>query len=110
MLETLPDGALLCGDAGFVGYEFARTVLASGRGLLVRVGANVTLWKQLGDVRESMHTVYVWPDKAAARREPPLAFRHVVVQGPRHPLHLIVRLLPGRRLSDRQAADVDRAR
>jgi len=110
MLDALPDGALLCGDAGFVGYEFARTVLGSGRGLLVRVGANVTLWKQLGYVRESLHTVYVWPEKAAARREPPLAFRHVVVQGPRHPIHLIVSLPPGRRLTDRQVADLYRAR
>ena len=110
MLETLPDASLLLGDAGFVGYDFAQTVLTSGRGLLVRVGANVTLWKQLGYVRESMKTVSVWPDQAAARRDPPLVFRHVVVQGPRHPIHLIVSLPPGQRLSDRQVADVYRAR
>lgn len=110
MLETLPEESLLCGDAGFVGYDFAQTVLSSGRGLLVRVGANVTLWKQLGYVRESMKTVYVWPEKAAARSDPPLVFRHVIVQGPRHPIHLIVSLPPGQRLTDRQVADVYRAR
>lgn len=110
MLPTLPDSSLLCGDAGFVGYDFLSSVLTRGCGLLVRVGANVTLWKQLGYVRESLGTVYIWPEQAAARLAPPLVFRHVVVQGPRHPIHLIVHLPLGHRLSDRQVADLYRAR
>lgn len=48
MLDALPAGALLTADAGFVGYDLAQAVLAGGRQLLVRVGSNVTLLKQLG--------------------------------------------------------------
>ncbi|MBX3436379.1 MAG: IS4 family transposase, partial [Planctomycetaceae bacterium] len=110
MLDTLPADALLTADAGFVGYDFAQAVLAGGRQLLVRVGSNVTLLKQLGYVRESAGTVYLWTDQAASRRDEPLVFRHVVVQGPRHPLHLIVSVLSPRRLSDRQVAALYRAR
>jgi hypothetical protein len=110
MLDDLPAEALLTGDAGFVGYDFAQQVLASGRQLLVRVGSNVTLLKQLGYVRESAGTVYLWTDQAASRRDEPLVFRHVVAQGPRHPIHLIVSLLDPRRLSDRQVAELYRAR
>ncbi|MBT5018864.1 MAG: transposase [Planctomicrobium sp.] len=80
MLDSLPENALLTGDAGFVGYGFARTVLESGSQLLVRVGANVKLLKKLGYVRESNGIVYVWTDKAARSEQPPLVFRLVVVQ------------------------------
>ncbi|MBL4883436.1 MAG: transposase [Planctomycetaceae bacterium] len=59
MLESLPENSLLTGDAGFVGYDFARSVLESGSQLLVRVGANVKLLKKLGFVRESNGIVYV---------------------------------------------------
>jgi IS4 transposase len=110
MLEALPQTSVLCGDAGFVGYDFAAAVLQSGRGLLVRVGANVTLLKQLGFVHESLWTVYVWPEKPARRRPPPLVFRHVVFQGPRTPIHVIVALPAGVRLSDRQVGAIYRAR
>ena len=45
MLENLPEDSLLTADPGFVGYDFAKQVLASGCQLLVRVGANVKLLK-----------------------------------------------------------------
>jgi Transposase DDE domain len=110
MLEGLPQQALLTGDAGFVGYDFTRTVLERGAELLVRVGSNVTLLKQLGYVRESAGTVCVWPDKAARKGQPPLVFRMIVVQGPKHPLYLIVSVRDRNRLSDRQVAELYRAR
>ncbi|MEZ6050481.1 MAG: hypothetical protein R3C02_03695 [Planctomycetaceae bacterium] len=69
MLETLPDASLLLGDA-FVGYDFAQTAFDRGRGLLVRVGANVTLWKQLGYVRESTK-----PSLCGPIRRPPAVIR-----------------------------------
>ncbi|MCA9109050.1 MAG: transposase, partial [Planctomycetaceae bacterium] len=93
-----------------MGYDFAQAVLSSGGGLLVCVWANVSLWKQMGYVRESMKTVYGWPEKAAAGSDPPLVTRHFIAQGPQHPIHLIVTLPPGQRLSDRQVADINRAR
>ncbi|QDT32311.1 transposase [Thalassoglobus polymorphus] len=110
MLDSLPQNALLTGDAGFVGYSFASTVLDHGSQLLVRVGANVKLLKKLGFVRESNGIVYVWTDKAARKQQPPLVFRLVVVQSARHPVYLITSVTNQSRLSEKQIADLYRAR
>lgn len=110
MLDSLPENALLTGDAGFVGYDFARTVLESGSELLVRVGANVKLLKKLGYVRESNGMVYVWTDQAARRKQPPLVFRLVVVQSPRHPVYLITSVTSKTKLTDTQVGNLYRAR
>jgi hypothetical protein len=63
MLGSAPVGALLTADAGFVGYDLCKTVLAAVRHLLVRVGSNVTLLKKLGYAREHDGLVYLWPDR-----------------------------------------------
>jgi hypothetical protein len=110
MLDRLPAGSLLAADPGFVGYDFARTVLAGGCQLLVRVGSNVKLLKNLGFVRESDGIVNVWTDKAARREEPPLVFRLVVIQSARHPVYLITSVTGKTRLSDGEIADLYRAR
>jgi hypothetical protein len=68
MLDGLPAGALVVADAGFVGYETWEAVLAGGRQLLVRVGANVRLLRGLGYARERDGLVYLWPDREAAGR------------------------------------------
>ena len=73
MLGELPLAALIAADAGFVGYELLRTVIDSGRHVLVRVGSNVRLLKKLGWAKESAGTVYLWPDRAAQKNQPPLA-------------------------------------
>lgn len=110
MLSELPANSLLTADAGFTGYDFAKTVLQSGCELLIRVGSNVTLLKKLGYVRESGGTVYVWPDKAARSQQPPLVFRLVVTQGPRHPIYLITSVTSRNVLSDAQVAELYRSR
>lgn len=110
MLESLPENGLLTGDAGFVGYDFARAVLGSGRHLLIRVGANVRLLKKLAYVRESEGTVYVWPEKAAKGLEPPLVFRLVVAQGPRHPIYLLTSVRNPKTLSDQAVRELYRKR
>ena len=110
MLDSLPAKALLTGDAGFVGYDFLKTVLDSGRQILVRVGSNVTLLKQLGYVRESHNTVYAWPDKAAAKNSEPLVFRLITVQAPKSVLYLIVSVRDEKQLSNRQVAEIYHAR
>ena len=110
MLDGLPEDSLLTADPGFVGYDFAKTVLSSGCELLVRVGSNVKLLKKLGFVRESNGIVYVWPDKAARKQQPPLVFRLVVVQSARHPVYLITSVTSRAKLSDAQFADLYRAR
>jgi hypothetical protein len=110
MLDELPPDALLTADAGFVGYEFWQTLLASGREFVIRVGGNVRLLQQLGFVRESAGTIYLWPNQAARRGQPPLVLRLVVVQGARHPWYLVTSVHSSRRLSDRQVAEIYRRR
>jgi Transposase DDE domain len=93
MIAALPPGALVTADAGFVGYAYWRALLDSGRHLLIRVGANVRLLKGLGYARERAGLVYLWPDREAARRQPPLVLRLVVAQGRRHPVYLVTSVL-----------------
>ena len=104
LLEMLPDWplkALITGNAGFVGYQDLRAILDSGRPLLIRVGANVRLLKKLGYVPERNNTVYLWPDREAARHQPPLVLRLVTSHNGRQPLFLVTSI-PAARLSDQQ--------
>ncbi|HVJ86160.1 MAG TPA: transposase [Caulifigura sp.] len=110
MLSSLPERSLITADAGFVGYDFARTVRDSGRHLLVRVGGNVRLLRHLGFVRESHGLVYVWTDQAARRQDPPLVFRLIRAQGPKHPICLLISVLPRKTLRDRDVFDLYRRR
>ena len=110
MLPSLPDDSLIVGDAGFVGYDFLSTIRKHQVELVVRVGSNVTLLKQLGYVRQSADIVCIWPDAAAKKNQPPLVFRLVVMQGPRHPIYLITSVLIKNRLSDSQVTQIYRDR
>jgi len=106
MIPHLPADALVVADCGFVGYDFWSDLLASGRQFVIRVGGNVRLLKKLGLVREANGTVYLWPDKAAKRRQPPLVLRLVVVHDGRQPWYLVTSVLEPRRLSDQQVAEI----
>lgn len=110
MIPELPDHSLITADAGFVGYEYWQTLLAAGHDLLIRVGANVKLLRELGYVRERQGVVYLWPDRIAVRGRPPLVLRLVVLQGPRHPVYLVTSILDPRELSDAQLLALYRRR
>jgi hypothetical protein len=109
MLGDLPASALIAADAGFVGYEILRSVIDSGRHVLIRVGSNVRLLRKLGWARESAGTVYLWPDHAAQKKEPPLVLRLVVALGGKHPVYLVTSVSPSQ-LLDRQVIEVYRRR
>jgi DDE family transposase len=109
MVPELPAHALLVADAGFVGYEVWQALLTAGHHFVIRVGANVRLLRQLGWVREHAQVVYVWPDYAARKRQPPLGLRLVVVQNGRQPVYLVTDL-PQTRLSNHQVATIYGAR
>src|SRR5215468_8593957 len=109
MVPELPAHALLVADAGFVGYEVWQTLLAAGHHFVSRVGANVRLLRQLGWVREHAQVVYLWPDYAARKHQPPLVLRLVVVQDGKQPVYLVTDV-PKTRLSDRQVAMIYGAR
>jgi hypothetical protein len=100
MIAALPARALVTADAGFVGYAYWKALLDSGRHLLIRVGANVRLLKGLGYARERAGLVYLWPDREAARRRPPLVLRLVVARGGRHPVYLVTSVLDEEGFSD----------
>jgi hypothetical protein len=105
MLGAVPSGALLTADAGFVGYELWKTVLAAGHQLLVRVGSNVKLLKKLGYARDRDGTVYLWPNRQAKKRLPPLTLRLVMVTNPgRGPIYLVTSVMSHDALSDAQMA------
>jgi hypothetical protein len=106
MLSDLPESALVTADAGFVGYEYLRAVLDSERHMLLRVGANVRLLKKLGYARESANTVYLWPDREAKRRQPPLVLRLVVAHNGKHPVYLVTNIVSTRQLTDQQVVEL----
>ena len=106
MIGALPADALVTADAGFAGYAYRKAILDSGRHFLVRVGANVRLLRGLGYVKEKNGLVYLWPDREAARRQPPLALRLVVARGGRHPMYLVTSVPDERRLPDKQVVGI----
>jgi hypothetical protein len=110
MLGSLPSGSLLTADAGFVSYDFCEKVIGGGHDLLLRVGGNVRLLKQLGFAREKEGIIYLWPDRAARDRQPPLVLRLVILRGGRQPVYLITNVLDAKTLPDADAAAIYRRR
>jgi hypothetical protein len=109
MLATLPAGALLAADAGFVGYDLWSAILERQLHLLVRVGSHVRLLKQLGLAEHDRDCVYLWPDQAARKNLPPLVLRLIVVDAGRSPMYLVTNL-SRRELPDREAQEIYRQR
>ena len=102
MLSLLPAGALVVGDAGFVGYELLAAILAGGQSFLVRVGGNVRLLKELGWFkRYGPDTVFLWPRKF--RRQEPMVLRLIELQRGDKKVYLLSNL-PAESLTHRQAA------
>jgi DDE family transposase len=109
MLTEMPENSLATADAGFVGYEFWSRVLNAGHHFVIRLGANVRLIRKLGYTRQHEQTVYLWTDKAAKKKQPPLVLRLIVIHDGKHPMYLLTDLSKSQ-LSDRQAATIYRAR
>lgn len=110
MLPELPENTLITADAGFMGYDFWEAINKAKQHFVIRVGANVRLLKQLGFAREYDNTVYLWPNSAARKKQPPLKLRAVWVHDGKHPMCLITNVLSKERLSDRQIAKIYKAR
>lgn len=105
MLGPLPADALVAADAGFAGYEYWRSLLESGRHLLIRVGSNVRLLRGLGYAVEREGLISLWPDREAKRGNPPLVLRLVTALGGRQPVYLVTSV-EAERLSDRQVLEI----
>jgi hypothetical protein len=115
-LETLlhelrfPEFTLFCGDAGFVGYQFWRSILDQGHSFLMRVGGNVRLLKGLGVVRQRGDIVYCWPVEAARKKQPPLVLRLLRFHDGRGEVYLVTNILDDKELTAEQASLIYRGR
>lgn len=109
MLAELVENSLITADAGFVGYDFWAAILHAKHNFLIRVGSNVRLLKKLGYARQHAQTVYLWPDSAGNKKQPPLVLRLIVVHNGKHPVYLVTNLTKSQ-LSDSQAASIYSAR
>lgn len=101
--QKFPQGTLFCADAGFTGYDLWQAISQAGHAFLIRVGANVTLLRRLGYVRERAGTVYCWPEAAARKGQPPLVLRHVQVRVGSRVMHLVTNVLDEAALTDTEA-------
>jgi hypothetical protein len=111
MLATLPEGATVVADAGFIGYDLLKEILDSGRHILFRVGGNRTLLQKLGFARvEDDSTVYLWPEQAQKRDGPPIVLRLMLLHGGRHPVYVVSDVLSEAVLSFEQAGVLYRLR
>ena len=106
----LPQNTLICGDAGFVGYDFWKSIDQAGHRFLCRVGSNCSFLKQLGHVRERDGIVYCWPEKMQRRKLPPLVLRLIRLHDGRGDVYLVTNELNVRRLSDASASQIYRQR
>lgn len=110
MLDELPSRTLLIGDAGFTGYDFWQAVLDGGHELLVRVGSNVKLLSQLACVRTRGDLVFLWPDRARRREQPPLVLRQVKLTRKGRTILLVTSLRDEQTLANSELAELYRQR
>jgi hypothetical protein len=108
--EHFPKNTMICGDAGFVGYDFWKAIDSAGHGFLCRVGSNCTFLKLLGNVRQSNGIVYCWPQDQQKKGHPPLTLRLLCLNDGRGQVYLVTNELDTRKLSDKLAGEIYRKR
>lgn len=100
LLNTLPRGALLVADAGYVGYELLASLQAAGLAFLVRLSSRAPLYvpdkSSLKKYGEGL--VYYWPQKMQNQDLPPLPVRLWRLRGERGDVWLITNVLDEQRL------------
>jgi hypothetical protein len=108
--QKFPKNTLFCGDAGFFGYDFWRSILDDDHSFLVRVGSNVRLLKHLGVVRQKKDIVFFWPDAAMKKKQPPLVLRLLCFHDGRSAIYLVTNILDETALTAEQASQIYRGR
>jgi hypothetical protein len=86
MLRWLPTAAMIVADAGYVGYDVAATMIASGVFFLIRMSSNATFYSEsneaLDEFREGI--VYYWPKSQQDGGKPAIRGRLIRVPSARH--------------------------
>jgi hypothetical protein len=104
------DQTLFCADAGFVGYDFWRAILAKDHHFLIRVGGNVRLLKKLGYSRKGKDIVYCWPNEAIEGKLLPLVLRLLRFHDGHNEVYLVTSVLDEKELTHEQASSIYRSR
>jgi Transposase DDE domain len=105
LLDSLPRGALLVADAGYVGYHLMACLQAAGFAYLLRLSSCAPLYvpdKSMVKNREGL--VYYWPQEMQKQDLPPLPVRLWRLRGERGDIWLITNVLDEQRLPRRTAA------
>lgn len=105
LLDSLPRGALLVADAGYVGYHLMANLQAAGIAFLLRLSSRAPLYvpdkAALKKNREGL--VYYWPYKVQIEDLPPIPVRLWRLRGERGDVWLITNVLDEQRLPKRTA-------
>jgi len=98
--NTLPRGALLVADAGYVGYQLMAGLQAAGLAFLLRLSSRAPLYvpdkSTLKKYREGL--VYYWPQTVQNQDLPPLSVRLWRIRGEKGDVWLITNILDEERL------------
>jgi hypothetical protein len=105
-----PKNTLFCGDAGFVGYPLWSQILDRRADFLVRVGANVSLLRELADYRRDDDLVLCWPKAVMQAGQPPLRLRLVRVRLGRTRVWMLTSVTDAARLTKKQIVRLYRMR
>lgn len=105
LVATLPRGALLVADAGYVGYVLLAALQAAGLFFLVRLTSRAPLY--VPDKSALRHycegLVYYWPQKVQKLDLPPIPVRLLRIRGDRADVWLITNVLEAHRLPKKTA-------
>lgn len=108
MLGSLPAGALLLADAGFVGFGLLSQLIDRKVEFVIRCGANVTLLIDAAEPVDLRHAsaarVTLWP--SGRRGEKPLALRLITLRRGKQCIHLLTSVLEESHLPRRLAGQM----
>jgi hypothetical protein len=112
MIPNLPPLTLLVADAGYVGFDLMKQLIASGTDFLIRCGSNVHLLVEDTSSRierQGQHLrVYLWPKNR--RNQPPLELRLIILKRGGKRVYLLTSVREETRLSRRMAGEIYQAR
>jgi hypothetical protein len=100
--DEFPEDTLFVGDAGFVGYDFWKAILARGD-FLVRVGGNVNLLSEEADIKRlGGGIVLCWPKGKMDSGAEPLRLRLVKVKIGKTTMWMLTSVLSRKKLSNKK--------
>jgi hypothetical protein len=86
ILRWLPRAALIVADAGYVGYDVTRTMIAAKVFFLIRMSSNATFYREANEPLDEFQEgiVYYWPKPQQNEGKPPIRGRLMRIHSGRH--------------------------